>query len=239
MAEASRARFVELCAKKQIKARGREDIRPQLSSSLSQLMPLYLKICGALRHKGGDKTVTSRSVMPSSEEITISLRAARFCKQFVSFSLENADPHASTNRVDPSETASACLRMLCQVFENEATRALLLDELLELQAFLTQRRAEASSDGLRHIELLTLACRHRTMPGSLGVDEYAVDAVLEAVDNPHVRHLILLQSSPKYFARQQQAAFHPPRTFQAPGIPHPSLGVSLGLSPPPHHSVFN
>jgi len=89
---------------------------------------------------------------------------------------------------------------LAQLFEDEATRGALIDDLLELQAFLTQRRAEAASGATEG-----LPSELQLDSAELALQLAAVDEIVGALDNEHTRHLLLLQSSPKYMDRQEQA----------------------------------
>ena len=84
------------------------------------------------------------------------------------------------------------------IFEDRETRNQLLDDLFELQGFLTQYRAELGG-----------GASAAALPSALQLDAAEVVARVEAVgeaidalDNEHTRHLQLLGSSDKYLERQ-------------------------------------
>ena len=86
-----------------------------------------------------------------------------------------------------------------QLFDGER-RAALLDDLLELGAFVAQRRAEMKSEGAAKgglpLELQLDGAEVAAMAAAVG------DAVA-ALDGEHARHLVLLRASDKYLGRQE------------------------------------
>ncbi|KAL1529974.1 hypothetical protein AB1Y20_000901 [Prymnesium parvum] len=273
LAEASRARFKEMCAKKQIEPCERHEIRHQLSASLLHLMPLYLKVarlCQAAplpsavhfyrrfvqftmrRDKAEGEAEACLQMLARVQLLDLSevnetslvvqaTGAAEAAAVEIDWGEEKqAEPMAvdwgddgggaaplevswgdldggdggvvEVNWGDEAEggewngeieveaggdTSGDGELSLAQIFENDATRNQLIDDLLELHCFFRQRQAEGSPDGL---------------PAELQLDESelsdrlqeAVDAIVQSLDNAHARHLLMLQSSPKYMARQEQ-----------------------------------
>ena len=87
---------------------------------------------------------------------------------------------------------------LAQIFEESSLRNQLLDDLFELQAFLTQYLSELSG-----------GASASALPNALQLDSAevqsrldAVTGAIESLDNEHTRHLLMLGSSEKYLERQ-------------------------------------
>ena len=77
------------------------------------------------------------------------------------------------------------------IFEQTAARGQLLDDLLELQAWLSQRSVEVA-DG---VSTGSLPSELQLDAGELSARLDAVDAALGELDSEHARHLLLMQSS--------------------------------------------
>ena len=87
---------------------------------------------------------------------------------------------------------------LISIFEQPTTRTQLLDDLFELQAFLAQYAADLAGGA----SVSTLPSGLQLDRAEAGARLAAVNEAIEALDDEHARHLLLLGASPRYLDRQ-------------------------------------
>ena len=87
---------------------------------------------------------------------------------------------------------------LISIFEQPTTRTQLLDDLFELQAFLAQYAADLAGGA----SVSTLPSGLQLDRAEAGARLAAVNEAIEALDDEHARHLLLLGASPRYLNRQ-------------------------------------